>query len=52
MNNLITDMSAKRTLAVIDGGLNPKPTIQMGRPVQQPKLLDLVRQAIRTRHYS
>ena len=52
MNNLITDMSAKRTLAVIDGGLNPKPTIQMGRPVQQPKLLDLVHQAIRTRHYS
>ena len=52
MNNLITDMSAKRTLAVIDGGLNTKPTVQMGRPVQRPKLLDQVRQAIRTRHYS
>ena len=45
-------MSAKRTLAVIDGGLNTKPTVQMGRPVQRPKLLDQVRQAIRTRHYS
>jgi integron integrase len=52
MNNLITDMSAKHTLAVIDGGLNAKPTVQTGRPVHQPKLLDQVRQAIRIRHYS
>ena len=41
------------TLAVIDGGLNFKAVIQTTTPAdQKPKLLDQVRQAIRTRHYS
>ena len=52
MNNVNTYTPINRTLAVIDGGLNAKTDIQRTPAVQQPKLLDRVRQAIRTRHYS
>jgi hypothetical protein len=41
-----------RPLAVIDGGLNSKNSGQTMPAAQKPKLLDQVRQAIRTRHYS
>jgi integron integrase len=41
-----------RTLAVIDGGLNLKATVQPPATGHKPKLLDQVRQAIRMRHYS
>jgi integron integrase len=41
-----------RTLAVIDGGLNAKGSVRTPAAVQQPRLLDQVRLAIRTRHYS
>lgn len=41
-----------RTLAVIDGGLNAKSSVRTASAVQQPRLLDQVRLAIRTRHYS
>ncbi|HEU4343685.1 MAG TPA: integron integrase [Candidatus Binatia bacterium] len=41
-----------RTLAVIDGGLNGKAHVETRPTAQKPKLLDQVRQAIRTRHYS
>lgn len=41
-----------RTLAVIDGGLNGKVGVQTLSTIPKPKLLDQVRQAIRTRHYS
>jgi integron integrase len=44
--------SANRTLAVIDGGLNFKASVQTLATTQKLKLLDQVRQAIRTRHYS
>jgi site-specific recombinase XerD len=39
-------------LAVIDGGLSIKNGTPTRPTVQKPKLLDQVRQAIRTRHYS
>ena len=41
-----------RTLAVIDGGLNVKAGVQPPPTASKPKLLDHVREAIRTRHYS
>ena len=41
-----------RTLAVIDGGLNGKAGARTPPADQKPKLLDQVRQVIRTRHYS
>ena len=41
-----------RTLAVIDGGLNLRGHVQMLSNTSKPKLLDQVRQTIRTRHYS
>jgi integron integrase len=41
-----------RTLAVIDGGLNLRGHVQMLSSTSKPKLLDQVRQTIRTRHYS
>jgi integron integrase len=41
-----------RTLAVIDGGLNLRGHVQTLPTTPKPKLLDQVRQAIRTRHYS
>jgi integron integrase len=40
-----------RAFAVVDGGLNYKPGTEMPA-AKQPKLLEQVRQAIRTRHYS
>jgi integron integrase len=52
METANTPRLINRTLAVIDGGL----TLKNGTPAlptaQKPKLLDRVRQAIRTRHYS
>ena len=47
--NLIKPVS--RALVVVDGGLNCKPGTKMPA-AKQPKLLEQVRQAIRTRHYS
>ncbi len=41
-----------RALAVIDGGLNVRGNVQTLSTTLKPKLLDQVRQAIRTRHYS
>ena len=41
-----------RTLAVIDGGLNVKARVHPLPSTGKPKLLEQVRQAIRTRHYS
>jgi integron integrase len=41
-----------RMLAVIDGGLNVKASVETRPSALKPKLLDQVRQAIRTRHYS
>jgi hypothetical protein len=41
-----------RTLAVIDGGLSAAAAVQPIATALKPKLLDQVRQAIRTRHYS
>lgn len=52
MSNVTKYMPANRTFAVIDGGLNRESGIQTTPAIQQPKLLDQVRQAIRTRHYS
>lgn len=40
------------TLAVIDGGLNFKASVQTLPTTPKPKLLDQVREAIRMRHYS
>jgi integrase len=37
---------------VIDGGLNVKASVETRPSALKPKLLDQVRQAIRTRHYS
>lgn len=42
----------EHTLAVIEGGLNSKAGVQTSSTTHKPKLLDEVRQAIRTRHYS
>jgi integron integrase len=42
----------KRTLAVIDGGWNVAAGVQSISTAPKPKLIDQVRQAIRTRHYS
>jgi integron integrase len=50
MNSVNTYRPINRTLAVIDGGLNSK--VAPPPTGQQPKLLDQVRLAIRTRHYS
>jgi len=47
-----TSRPMNRTLAVVGGGLNVKVGIQTMPADQKPKLLDQVRQAIRTRHYS
>jgi len=41
-----------RTLAVIDGGLNGAANVQTISSPPKPTLLDQLRQAIRTRHYS
>jgi hypothetical protein len=47
-----TQRSLNRTLAVIDGGLNSRTNIQTTATGQKPRLLEQVRQVIRTRHYS
>jgi hypothetical protein len=52
METTNTHRSISRTLAVIDGGSNFKATVQTQPAIHKPKLLDQVRQAIRTRHYS
>jgi integron integrase len=46
-NRLVT-----RTLTVIDGGIQKRIAMQIAPTPPKPKLLDQVRHAIRTRHYS
>ena len=52
MDTVRTHAPMNRTLAVIDGGLYRKNCGPAAAAIQKPKLLDQVRQAIRTRHYS
>ena len=52
MNYVNTHKPTNRTLAVIDGGLNLKASVEPLMTTQKPRLLDQVTQAIRTRHYS
>ena len=52
MNYVNTHKPTNRTLAVIDGGLNLKASVEPLITTEKPRLLDQVRQAIRTRHYS
>ena len=52
INDVNTHSPRNRTLAVIDRGLNLKTGGQPPPSALKPKLLDQVRQAIRTRHYS
>ena len=52
MNNFNMHTPTSRVLAVIEGGLHAKASIQKTPAVQQPKLLDQVRGAIGMRHYS
>ena len=52
MDTTNTHASINRTLAVINGGRNSKVDVLKGSALPKPKLLDQVRQAIRTRHYS
>jgi integron integrase len=52
INNVNTHRPINHTLAVIDGGLNFKTDAPTPPTAPNPKLLDQVRQAIRTRHYS
>jgi integron integrase len=52
MESLNAYRTINRSLAVIDGGMNVKAGIQTLPSAPKPKLLDRVRQAIRTRHYS
>ena len=52
MNYVNTHKPTNRTLAVIDGGLNLKASVEPLITTQKPRLLDQVRQAIRIRHYS
>ena len=47
-----TPRPTTRTLAVIDGGLNVKARVYPLPSTGKPKLLEQVKQAIRTRHYS
>jgi Phage integrase, N-terminal SAM-like domain len=47
-----TPRPTTRTLAVIDGGLNIKARVYPLPSTGKPKLLEQVRQTIRTRHYS
>jgi hypothetical protein len=47
-----TPRPTTRTLAVIDRGLNVKARVHPLPSTGKPKLLEQVRQAIRTRHYS
>ena len=50
METVNTRMPSKRTLAVIDGGLAGNKDVCVLTTFPKPKLLDQVRQAIRTRH--
>jgi hypothetical protein len=50
METANTHKPANRTLVVIDGGMNFKASVQTIPTAPRPKLLDEVRQAIRTRH--
>ena len=52
METTNTHRPISRTLVVIDGGSNFKAAVQTQPAIQKPKLLEQVRQAIRTRHYS
>ncbi len=52
MDTVNTRPPTSRTLAVIDGGVNRQANHQALSTGQKPKLLEQVRQAIRTRHYS
>ena len=52
METANTHKPANRALVVIDGGMNAKAYVQILPTTQKPKLLEQVRQAIRTRHYS
>jgi integron integrase len=47
-----TNRLATRTLTVIDGGIQKRIAMQIAPTPPKPKLLDQVRQAIRTRHLS
>jgi hypothetical protein len=52
METANTHAPIKRTLAVSDGGLNIKARVYPLPSSGKPKLLEQVRQTIRTRHYS
>ena len=49
METANTHKPANRTLVVIDGGMNAKAYVQTLPTTQKPKLLEQVKQAIRTR---
>ena len=52
METANTGRPINRTLTVIDGGMNFKGSVQTIPTAPKPKLLDQVRQVIRTLHYS
>lgn len=52
METVNASRASNQPFAVIDGGLSIKNGTPTPPTVQKPKLLDQVRQAIRTRHYS
>ena len=52
MNYVNTHKPTNRTFAVIDGRLYLKASVEPLITTQKPRLLDQVRQAIRTRHYN
>jgi hypothetical protein len=52
MNCVNTHRPTNRTLAVIEGRIEKPTDNQPLATAQKPKLLEQVRQAIRTRHYS
>ena len=52
MDSVNAPRPTTRTLAVIDGGLNVKAPVYPLSSSGKPKLLEQVKQAIRTRHYS
>jgi Phage integrase, N-terminal SAM-like domain len=52
METAHTNRPISRALAVIEGGLSATAGMQVLPTTQKPKLLEQVRQAIRTRHYS
>jgi hypothetical protein len=52
IDSVDTSRPTTRTLAVIDGGLNVKARDRPLPSTGKPKLLEQVKQAIRTRHYS